>query len=86
MGAIHKGLKYHSRIAPTYGYYFNYTGRYGTSSIYGLSNEEWGPVSHDDDLIYLVNSTTYPPLAVGEPEYEMGEILTNVWATFATFG
>ncbi|XP_035712841.1 venom carboxylesterase-6 [Folsomia candida] len=85
MSAIHKGLKYHARIAPTFGYFFNYTGRYGTAAIYGLNNHEWG-ISHDDDLIYLMNSTTYAPMKVGEPEYEISEFLTNVWASFATHG
>ncbi|ODM95633.1 Esterase FE4 [Orchesella cincta] len=85
VAAVHKGLQYHSKIAPTYGYFFNYTGRYGTASIYGLKNEDWG-ISHDDDLIYLFNSTTYQALKVGEREYDFSEFLINVWTNFASTG
>lgn len=42
VSAVYKGLRYHSKIAPTYGYFFNFTGRYGTASIYGLRNKDWG--------------------------------------------
>jgi len=85
MAAVHKGLKYHSRVAPTYGYFFNFTGKYGTAASHGLKIKDWG-ISHDDDLIYLLNSTTYHALRVGEPEYEMSEFMTNVWANFAIHG
>jgi hypothetical protein len=33
-----------------------------------------------------MNSTSYQALKVGEPEYEMSEFLTNVWAGFALHG
>ncbi|CAL8118952.1 unnamed protein product [Orchesella dallaii] len=85
VAAVHKGLEYHSKVAPTYGYFFNYTGRYGTASVYGLNNEDWG-ISHDDDLIYMFNSTTYQALKVGEREYDFSEFLINVWTNFASTG
>jgi len=43
-------------------------------------------ISHDDDLIYLFNSTTYQALKVGDREYDFSEFLTNVWTNFASTG
>jgi len=42
ISAVHRGLQYHSKVAPTYGYFFNFTGQYGSAETYGLKNEDWG--------------------------------------------
>jgi hypothetical protein len=39
---IHRGMEGHSRIAPTYGYFFNYTGEFGILQRTGMTREEAG--------------------------------------------
>jgi hypothetical protein len=39
---IHRGMEEHSRIAPTYGYFFNYTGEFGILQRTGMTREEAG--------------------------------------------
>jgi carboxylesterase type B len=83
---VYESMLHHSKIASTYGYYFSYEGSSSISEYTGLNRADWG-ISHADELIYLMNSTSfYPPLTVGTKDYEISEYFVNLWTNFATFG
>jgi hypothetical protein len=44
---LHKGMQYHSSIAPTYGYHFTYKGKYSVSHGLGLNKADWGKWNQD---------------------------------------
>ena len=37
-----KGMEFHSKVAPTYGFFVNYTGKYTTLESLGLDRKDWG--------------------------------------------
>ena len=79
-----KGMEWHSKVAPTYGFFVNYTGKYSSLETLALNRNDWG-ISHIDDIQYLLNSTFYfKPLKTADTEYQMAKFLTNVWGNFAT--
>ncbi|CAG7825127.1 unnamed protein product, partial [Allacma fusca] len=82
----HKGLQIHSRIAPTYGYIFDFPGNPSVTTTLKFNRNDWG-VTHMDDLQYLFNSTLlYAPLVVGTPEYKVSRFMTQAWVNFAYSG
>ena len=86
MMGIHRGMQEHSRIAPTYGYFFNYTGEFGILQRTGMTREEAG-IAHYDDVQYLLNSTQFhKSITLGTPDGAMSEFLVDLWTNFATTG
>src|SRR5579875_3881810 len=82
----HELMQRHSTIAPTFGYYFTYSGSTSFTETLGLTRDDWGVV-HTDELIYLVNSTSlYPLITKGAEDFSMSESLVNLWTSFATTG
>lgn len=83
---VYDGMQQHSAIAETYGYIFNYEGETSVLDLIGLNGKDWG-VSHADDQIYLMNSTSaFTPLTVGTTDYKVSEYFVNMWTNFATKG
>ncbi|KAJ9579341.1 hypothetical protein L9F63_024552, partial [Diploptera punctata] len=70
---------------PVYAYEFEYQGRYSHGYIPG-TNTPFGVVHHDD-LIYLFNiSLLFPEFTPEDPETQMVEKLTTLWANFIYTG
>ena len=44
VSGLHKGMQYHSSIAPTYGFKFSYKGRYSVSHGLSLNRADWGEI------------------------------------------
>lgn len=45
MPGIHKAIKVHSQVAPTYAYVFGFKGKYSLGSLVGKTPAEWGNVT-----------------------------------------
>jgi len=86
ISGLHKGMQYHSSLAPTYAYKFSYKGKYSVSHGLSLNRADWG-VTHLDDIAYFLNSTFYfKPMQLNDPEFAISQFMTNVWSNFATTG
>jgi len=86
MTGIYRGMMEHSRIAPTYGYFFNYTGEFSILQQTGMTREEAG-ISHYDDVRYLFNSSQlHKSISLGHPDAGMSEFMVDLWTNFATVG
>ncbi|CAG7717499.1 unnamed protein product [Allacma fusca] len=85
---IYRGLQLHSRIAPTYSSVFNYRGRFGIPTAFGLGNERSKyKVGHSEDLFYVFNMSTYSQgLKLTDPEYEISKFMVNSIVNFAETG
>lgn len=64
-------------------YKFSYQGRF---SHYYLPDHKPYGVVHSDDLYYLFNKHTAPFFTSEDPEYHMVDVMTRLWANFATTG
>jgi carboxylesterase type B len=80
---VHAAMQYHSSLAPTYGYLMNYDGDLSILKNLFLRKKDFG-ISHTDELLYLLNSTTFSdPLVVGTKDYKFSETFIKLWTTFA---
>ncbi|CAG7821232.1 unnamed protein product [Allacma fusca] len=81
---IYEAMLEHSKLAPTYGYFFNYTGKFSVLERVGMTRKEAG-ISHYDDIIYLFNSSAlHPSLSHSDKDYDMVKFLTDLWSNFAS--
>jgi len=85
MTGIYSGMIKHSRVAPTYGYFFNYYGQRSLLQGYGMTREESG-ISHEDDIQYLFNSTSMDPFVPGSPDASISEFMVEIFTNFAGVG
>jgi carboxylesterase type B len=79
---FHKGVQMHSQIAPTYAGIFNYTNYVGTPGRLGLDPKQYG-VTHTDDLIFILNSTSHAPISRTEEAFAITKLIVNVYSNFA---
>lgn len=82
---VRKGLEYHAKTGiTTYGFLFDYKGKYSSLESLGLRANDWG-ISHIDDLQFLLNSTLFfKSLKTTDKDFAMVEFMTNVWGNFIT--
>ncbi|CAG7817626.1 unnamed protein product, partial [Allacma fusca] len=83
---VAKSLKMHARIAPTYGYLFNYVGRLEEPLISGMEPIKWGAI-HSEEIPFIFNtSTVIRGFDSSFPEYKISRVLTNLICKFAETG
>ncbi|CAG7815080.1 unnamed protein product [Allacma fusca] len=84
--SLHKALQYHSKIAPTYSYVFDFMGKYNLGNLIGQRQHEWG-VGHAEDTFYLFNSSSsYAGFKKSDPELKLSSIMVNVICNFVRTG
>ncbi|XP_013110447.2 juvenile hormone esterase [Stomoxys calcitrans] len=78
-------LKLVEKHVPVYTYFFNYKGRYSFFRN-PETNETHGAVHHDE-LLYLLNFSVKAPIfRKSDPENDLIERFTRMWASFAKTG
>ncbi|PSN42536.1 hypothetical protein C0J52_03842 [Blattella germanica] len=72
--------------APVFYYYFDYRGTDSYSTLYGDPTTDYG-VSHSDELLYILyDDVTFPNRTLSEDDEKMVDIMTSIWANFASTG
>jgi len=84
---IIKSIQAHLEIAPTYSYYFSFSeGKYNLANYAAYDSKEWGPGHAEDDYYFFNASNQYAGYKHGDPDYELSQIMTNMFTNFFNTG